>query len=442
MSPSCAEDETSGRFCAQLGHNATMNFPITDSIAGTIGLAILVVGYAGFKAQWPGPYRNLSDTFDLPTSAYVWRIAAFRIIPVFLAGLLIWSVSVEFGGVGWLAVTIAVVGHVLLSNGVALLRGLTRKSSMNQAFHHIAAGIFALLGGLAAVLTAPPLDDYIPTLSQLAEALWTALLVAVLGAFVFKATQGAETNRVITPEYLYARAFRDAGPEVFDEIYRVSIQNRTDPLLTTAVAVSEILQRPRWFRRCERLLGRFRKNGTYGVMQVSASGPLTDSESIRIFCETYADRACLRYDPVGYATLDENRLWEIAGEHNGGDKAFIDSVTVIYQWLLHHTQWQPDEVPEKILGLLDKRRHSTRWGLRFATTASKVTFTTTPSLETRIHERPTGTSRGNWWFIEHTCSISDDFGFVSLDENDPNVGLRLSISPHTPSLEPWAQEPK
>lgn len=269
--------------------------------------------------------------------------------------------------------------------------------------------------------------DFIPDLSELTEAIWTALLVAVLGAFLVRATSGSENGRSLNPEYLFERAVRDAGRETFDEIYQTSIRYQVDPLLVTAVAASEILQRPRWFRRFERILGWMRKQGTYGVMQMSAPKPVSDKRSIELFCERNRGAVCFRYDPVGFLETDRNALWAIAGAHSGGDRAFIDSVATMYCWLAQQTEWPSDLSPEQSLGALDQRRYATEWGLRFATTASRVTVTTYPSRANLTRERPAGVAPGNWWYVEYVCAISDNRGLLTLDEAK-HIDLNLSVT--------------
>lgn len=55
--------------------------------------------------------------------------------------------------------------------------------------------------------------------------------------------------------------------------------------LVIAVVLAEVQQRPRWFRRLERLGGKVLGAGTYGVAQVAADNPITDEESIDILVD-------------------------------------------------------------------------------------------------------------------------------------------------------------
>lgn len=58
-------------------------------------------------------------------------------------------------------------------------------------------------------------------------------------------------------------------------IERLAAKNHhTEEFLAKPIVLAEVEQRPRWFRRLERLAGSFRKRGTYGPAQVMATTPL------------------------------------------------------------------------------------------------------------------------------------------------------------------------
>ena len=46
--------------------------------------------------------------------------------------------------------------------------------------------------------------------------------------------------------------------------------------------ITESIQRPKWFRRLERILGLIYRRGTYGIMQVRNDRPIGDKQSIDI----------------------------------------------------------------------------------------------------------------------------------------------------------------
>lgn len=60
-----------------------------------------------------------------------------------------------------------------------------------------------------------------------------------------------------------------------------------DQSLVVAVMLVENLQRPKWLRRLENGIGRFRSSGTYGVMQAPSEKPVSDEQSITIAIEKF-----------------------------------------------------------------------------------------------------------------------------------------------------------
>ena len=66
------------------------------------------------------------------------------------------------------------------------------------------------------------------------------------------------------------------------ELYISTIQGLAPPELKLgrAIILAESQQRPRWFRKIERIGGSVIGVGTYGVAQVAAPAPISDKESI------------------------------------------------------------------------------------------------------------------------------------------------------------------
>ncbi len=77
------------------------------------------------------------------------------------------------------------------------------------------------------------------------------------------------------------RSRHSISEALYDLADREAAAHSADPALVKAVMVVENAQRPLWFRRCENVKGRFFKKGSYGIMQVTADGPISDEESIR-----------------------------------------------------------------------------------------------------------------------------------------------------------------
>jgi hypothetical protein len=95
--------------------------------------------------------------------------------------------------------------------------------------------------------------------------------------------------------------------------------------------VIENLQRPRWFRACERAKGKFFKHGSYGIMQVEADSPVSDEESIRIAVRTHlvAVSVPVVQNTPGYFSVDYNALRAFALTYNPSE-SYATALTTAY----------------------------------------------------------------------------------------------------------------
>ncbi|WP_146249153.1 MULTISPECIES: hypothetical protein [unclassified Curtobacterium] len=177
-----------------------------------------------------------------------------------------------------------------------------------------------------------------------------------------------------------------------------------DPLLVKAFAIVEILQRPAWFRRGERLLGSLRGSGTYGIMQVAAERPISDEESVRRFCEEIAGRKFFKVSEHGYGSALSNEIWAVAGRHNG-DRPFHDTVERLYASFLYQANWVQLDADAKNVGILELRRYAAEWGIRVITTCEHVDISSNSWGHFDSVSRPHGITQDAWWTFESRCPI-------------------------------------
>ena len=74
---------------------------------------------------------------------------------------------------------------------------------------------------------------------------------------------------------------------IIKEIKKQAEIYNADEYLAIAICIVENLQRPSWFRILERIKSFFIPQGTYGIMQVSSNGYISDEESIHIAMRDY-----------------------------------------------------------------------------------------------------------------------------------------------------------
>jgi len=380
---------------------------------GTGGFILLLVIYAGFEYQWPTSYRSLSDTYGLRVSARLWRLISFRAIPIFLTSTLLVSLATRAHAIPFVTIAVAVVMHSAVTNGRAFINGLIPgrpEANVNYgSYHALAVGITASAALLAFPLF-PLTRGLVPSTDSLIDALWTAGLVAVAGAFILRITTNDREDESPGMLYKYERAVRDSGIDLFDAMFQVGAAQGTDPLLIRAIAVVEILQRPKWLRRCERVLGRFRRHGSYGVMQMTSNHPLSDRESIVRFSREHQGDFMITLDESArYSSVNENEIWRIAGQHNG-DRQFIDAVSNFYDWFASNILWVQSDSSFGLIGIIEKRRYATSVGYRIATTSEALELVAEEG--DRQVSRPRASEPGSWWWIEVEVSLKFPMLFI------------------------------
>lgn len=376
---------------------------VADIVMGFAGSMVLAAVYYGFAFQWPGTYRNLADTFGLDVTQRLWRLLAFRSAPVFLTGILVWHVSQRLGGTGWLSVGIMITIHVGFSNGRAFVRSFLPgrpESAINYASYHLSAGLIAIAAAVVSSVLAPFASDFVPSTQSLIDAFWTTLFLAVAAGVVLRVTGNDSPERdPRSTSYWEKRALADTSVETFDMIFASSATAQADPMLVKSFAIMEILQRPSWVRRTERLLSGFRKSGSYGIMQIQSSDPISDTESVSIFAAQISGQTFFELYMGDSATPIKNRLWGIAGRHNG-DKVFYDGVERLYYGQLYRIRWLNEEGSQGSIGIVGMRRYATKWGLRIASTSDEIVVKESDSGSRYPARRPETSESGSWWYVE------------------------------------------
>lgn len=137
-------------------------------------------------------------------------------------------------------------------------------------------GIVRLIGTAFIISTASIIGFNWPQLApspqELVQTVWIALLVAVIAVLGRKALI---PHRAYFDEKIDL-VVQDIGIEMWEEIRSISLEHGVEP----AIVATEVLQRPRWTRKLERILGRFLPNTSFGIAQVRAERPISDRESV------------------------------------------------------------------------------------------------------------------------------------------------------------------
>ena len=109
------------------------------------------------------------------------------------------------------------------------------------------------------------------------------------------------------------------GPELIWYARQLARERNLDPDLVETTILTESIQRPRWFRRLERLKGIVFRKGTYGIMQVWSSRPIGDRRSIDRALVVHAVAFELSADGSTESALVRERL-----RSYNGSRVFLD----------------------------------------------------------------------------------------------------------------------
>lgn len=281
--------------------------------------------YGAMQTHWPASYVNITTSSgQLGRFSLSWYLF-FRMGPTFLVAL-VTAVSAERLGLSPLfTVTGGLVVYALF-----VVRHLVRgPRGMSSREKRILVGCFgiglSLMSGVLALWLKDYLAPIIPQPSALLDAIWTALVVAVI-YFAFKRL----LDNKVDPASLQDVARRDVGDEMW-KYSRAEAERLNVPVpVVQAVLLAEAIQRPRWFRYLERVFqyvqGFFGKEGTTGIAQMRSRRPLRDKESVRLLCDEI-----LKW--VGeHPELNSEEGVREYGRHRNDDDLYVNSL--VEQYLL------------------------------------------------------------------------------------------------------------
>lgn len=171
------------------------------------------------------------------------------------------------------------LAYVIATNGRAAFAASSSTAQdprpRSLVLYYADASTLVALAVLASALTYSLWSPLIPQPSEVVLALWTGAIAAVLAAYV-----QTFRRREPEPDELVARARNDMGEVLWQHAEESAWQHDCDPDLIRAIIVAEVAQRPDWLRRLEYAKGRFFPQGSYGVAQIRAAQPMSETESI------------------------------------------------------------------------------------------------------------------------------------------------------------------
>lgn len=290
-------------------------YPVVASLAlGTLGAMILGVFFAGFKEQWPVNYTSITSEFDAHHRRDLPRFLLVRVSPTALTAGGVAIAGEALGALPYLAALFTGVAHVLVTDLRAIVKSGSTMPPARVAYH-LGSTLVVLLGTFAGGVLGLRARWLFPSATEMRDALWTAVVVAILAGWYLKST-----SRHPDSHARLRSVQRDVGSALWRKIPTLARQQGADPYLLWAIVAAEVTQRPRWVRRIER---RVPWQGSYGVAQIKSDEKLTDTESVTILARNFSGVVPERY-PHGNLKF-QHRLENLLENHNSS-RAFISDV--------------------------------------------------------------------------------------------------------------------
>ena len=263
-----------------------MNYLGSDGFGLVAGLALNLI-YRRIQSEWPQSYFSLSDHWSYVKALVPSRYVLFRFGPVVLIGFFFSRQLADLGWPAWPFVAVAVAAHV----GSTSLRAAWRmvryqeageRSSPLVVLHLATAAIVAACLTVGALIKTR-LSDWIPDFESIRDAVWAGLIGSLLAFAFMRSTRVLEG----TLADIVQDQRRRIGPALLEYARDLALHNGLDAELVETVILTESIERPRWFRRLERIKGIVFRRGTYGIMQVRSSRPIGDRRSIECALEMH-----------------------------------------------------------------------------------------------------------------------------------------------------------
>lgn len=303
---------------------------LLTGVLALLGVLLLKSTYSLIDTKWPEAYASVDTHVNVhirtnPIRTYLF----FRGGPVFIIATFI-SVSLDrTHGWIWAGFWIMIIVYLGLTTGRAI-RDMFRPPrhpnwTMLAVFH--ALSVFVVVSiGLLAVQLRSLFEPIIPEGQELLIAIW---------AGVFATMMASVARSMLTPQraegFDVVRSIkRDIGSKAWQYMVNSAPHQGKFLSLAMAVVLAESQQRPRWFRKLERIGGKFRGAGTYGIAQVAADGPLTDEKSIDLMfqrLDTPAVHSALAESESTFEVYEISLSWNDDDSHAIRIMRFYEQVT-------------------------------------------------------------------------------------------------------------------
>lgn len=301
-------------------HLWVLSLDVIYSIAlGVLGGVFLKASYTLVHSKWPKSYTYSFVSYKL-TRVNLVVLASFYFFPPYFTCLIVYKIASRENLIACLVLITCVTYFICTTFRQAIIEDLHSDSSrkfinvifdLSKVFTSILAAVLAYLSSRLFWIVPEP-KDFINTI-------WTAIFATV---FFFSAGQWSSGSGKDSEPLLYrlsntvdmdqkVKVWRcikkDVGEKSWNYLFAAADNfGIYTPLLLGIVGV-EVIERPRWFRRFERVFGYFNfglHEFTYGITQEHSKRPISDRHAIDLTCrwlkkENLTDeRMCMLFQNV------------------------------------------------------------------------------------------------------------------------------------------------
>ena len=279
-------------------------------LLGIFGGFLLKIFYSMVEKEEPESYLYNISKLQRAKGRVAFQYIGFRVLPVFVvtSGVV---VTAERVGVCRQSAYIACVTTFSVLSSVRSMIDRMRSELKGAPFHYVlqAIDIFvSFIVGALCVLLYKILTPFVPEPQEFVSAAWTALFVALIYRGTRKASR-APDNLSIEERVKLVR--EDVGVDLWEQLRTIADEKQVPWCLLAAIVMVEVGERPRWMRRCERVVSGLllhKVTMSFGVTQEQSKRALSDHEALIMTCEwikanfSPATIACLRRQNWGGST--------------------------------------------------------------------------------------------------------------------------------------------
>lgn len=310
-----------------------INVPLLSSLLVSILCAFLLQFiYRFIKNEWPEAYTSVKSTLDNHVRTSPFRsLVVFRATPVAIVTLFATTFVDRIGGPTTICFLVYLGLYLSITDFSSIINLWNRPAQSNR----ILFSVYHINGLITVIISASTVYHFrkhfailVPETKELVTSVWSGFFAAIL-IFMFRSIM---TAKKLEGKKLVNELIEDIGAETWNEI--PSLCNK-DPQLSnivSAIALAECQQRPKWFRRLERIFGRFTRSASYGVCQTKSDRPISDLESIKL---TISAIYKLGYSPSTKLFYHSPELRHYFSSHNP-DSGQISRMLKFYDLVKHY----------------------------------------------------------------------------------------------------------